>query len=401
MKYESILAAGKLMLAFAFVLGRVAAATPRAQAQTFKVIHSFTGGSDGGSPLDGLTIDGAGNLYSTANAGGASGYGAVFEVNKNGETVLYSFAGGSDGAYPEGGLIKDGVGNLYGTTTAGGGVADAGTVFMVTTGGVEQVLYAFPGGENGAVPEAGLARDTQGNLYGTTTSGGAYGKGTVFRLTAPKSGSQWTETVLYSFGSGSDGAIPVAGITLAKGKILYGTTSAGGAYGYGTIFQLAASGSVWTETILHNFQDGDDGAVPYGGLIWDTLGNLYGAATEGGSGGGGTIFELTPANGGWTFTALYSNPGWGISGSFRNLALDASGNLYGTTHCDGANSAGTVYKLTPATGSWTYTSLYVFEGGSDGLYSFSNPVLESNHLYGTTKQGGADGNGVIWEIALN
>jgi uncharacterized repeat protein (TIGR03803 family) len=387
------------MLALAFVLGLAAVVIPRAQAQTFKVIHSFTGGSDGGNPLDGFIADSAGNLYGTTNAGGASGYGVVFKVTKSGvQSVLYSFVGGTDGEFPEGGLIRDKVGNLYGTTTAGGGVENSGIVFMVSAAGVEQVLYTFPGGTNGATPQAGLAIDAEGNLYGTTTAGGANGNGIVFKLT--KKGTQWTETVLYTFGTGTDGAIPVAGVIL-RGTSLYGTTSAGGAYGYGTIFQLTRSGAAWTETIVHNFDDGDDGAVPYGGLIADKLGNLYGAATEGGSGGGGTIYELSPASGSWTFNVIYSNPGWGISGSFRNVALDASGNLYGTTHCDGANDAGTIYKLTPASGSWTYTSLYVFEGGSDGLYSFSNPLLEAGHLFGTTKQGGGDGDGVVWEITLN
>ena len=387
------------MLALAFVLGLAAVVIPRAQAQTFKVIHSFTGGSDGGNPLDGFIADSAGNLYGTTNAGGASGYGVVFKVTKSGvQSVLYSFVGGTDGEFPEGGLIRDKVGNLYGTTTAGGGVENSGIVFMVSAAGVEQVLYTFPGGTNGATPQAGLAIDAEGNLYGTTTAGGANGNGIVFKLT--KKGTQWTETVLYTFGTGTDGAIPVAGVIL-RGTSLYGTTSAGGAYGYGTIFQLTRSGAAWTETIVHNFEDGDDGAVPYGGLIADKLGNLYVAATEGGSGGGGTIYELSPASGSWTFNVIYSNPGWGISGSFRNVALDASGNLYGTTHCDGANDAGTIYKLTPASGSWTYTSLYVFEGGSDGLYSFSNPLLEAGHLFGTTKQGGGDGDGVVWEITLN
>ena len=387
------------MLALAFVLGLAAVVIPRAQAQTFKVIHSFTGGSDGGNPLDGFIADSAGNLYGTTNAGGASGYGVVFKITKSGvQSVLYSFVGGTDGEFPEGGLIRDKVGNLYGTTTAGGGVENSGIVFMVSAAGVEQVLYTFPGGTNGATPQAGLAIDAEGNLYGTTTAGGANGNGIVFKLT--KKGTQWTETVRYTFGTGTDGASPVAGGIL-RGTSLYGTTSAGGAYGYGTIFQLTRSGAAWTETIVHNFDDGDDGAVPYGGLIADKLGNLYGAATEGGSGGGGTIYELSPASGSWTFNVIYSNPGWGISGSFRNVALDASGNLYGTTHCDGANDAGTIYKLTPASGSWTYTSLYVFEGGSDGLYSFSNPLLEAGHLFGTTKQGGGDGDGVVWEITLN
>jgi uncharacterized repeat protein (TIGR03803 family) len=397
MKFESMAAAGKLALILGVVFGLALVALPRTQAQTFNVVYNFTGASDGGQPLDGFTVDAAGNLYGTANSGGASNDGVVFKVTKSGvESVLHNFVGGTDGANPEGGLIRDKAGNLFGTTTAGG-VSDAGTVFGITAAGKEVVLYSFTGGADGATPEGKLVLDATGNLYGTTTAGGASGNGTVFELTVAK---KWAETVLYSFGTGSDGATPVAGLTFDKAGNIYGTTSAGGAYGYGTVFQLTPSGSSWTENILQNFQDGDDGAVPYGGLIADKSGNFYGSATEGGSGGGGTIFELTPSNGSWTFTVLYSNPGWGISGSFRNLAMDKSGNLYGTTHCDGANDAGTIYELTPASGSWTYTSLYVFTGGTDGLYSYSNQVLEQGHLYGTTKLGGANGNGVIWEVIL-
>jgi uncharacterized repeat protein (TIGR03803 family) len=245
-----------------------------------------------------------------------------------------------------------------------------------------------------------LTLDAAGNLYGTTSAGGLYGNGTVFKIARPAKGGKWIETVLYNFGTGTDGSIPVASVAFDKSGNLYGSTSAGGTYALGTIFQLVPSGSTWTENILHNFQDADDGAVPYGGLISDASGNFYGSATEGGTGGGGTIFELTSDAGVWTFNVIYSNPGWGISGSFRNLILDASGNLYGTTHCDGANDAGTVYKLSPASGSWTYTSLYVFTGGTDGLYSYSNPVLEGNHVIGTTKLGGENGSGVVWAIEL-
>lgn len=394
---KSALLTSKLSLVCAVLLGLVAA-IPHAQAQTFKVLYSFSGESDGGQPLDGLTLDSKGNLYATVNSGAASGYGAVVRVTKSGvESVLHNFAGGTDGAYPEGGLVRDTAGSFYGTTTAGG-ASGFGTVFGITATGKEEVLYSFAGGTDGSTPEAGLALDAAGNLYGTTTAGGASGNGTVFRLS--KTGTKWTETILYSFGTGTDGSIPVAGVTFDKAGNLYGTTSAGGAYGFGTIFQLTESNSAWTEKILQNFQDGDDGAIPYGGLIADKSGNFYGSATEGGMGGGGTIFKLTPENGGWTFTVLYSNPGWGISGSFRNLAVDASGHLYGTTHCDGAYDAGTVYELTPASGSWTYTSLYVFTGGTDGLYSYSAPVLEPGHLYGTTELGGAEGSGVVWEIIL-
>jgi uncharacterized repeat protein (TIGR03803 family) len=400
MKSESMSAAATLVLVAAFALGQALFVMPRASAQTFKVLYSFTGGSDGGNPLDGLTVDSTGNLYATTNAGGAFTYGVVFKVTRSGvESVLHNFAGGTDGANPEGGLIRDKAGNIYGTTTAGG-TSGTGTVFAITAAGKEVVLYSFAGGTDGAVPEAGLALDAAGNLYGTTSAGGSNGNGTVFKLTRPTKGVKWAEALLYSFGTESDGVVPVASVAFDKAGNLYGTTSAGGTYGYGTVFQLVPSGATWSENILQNFQDGDDGAVPYGGLIADKSGNFYGSATEGGTGGGGTIFELTPASGGWTFTVLYSNPGWGISGSFRNLALDASGNLYGTTHCDGANDAGTVYKLSPASGSWTYTSLYVFTGGTDGLYSYSNPVLEGEHVYGTTRQGGADGNGVVWEVTL-
>jgi len=382
-----------------FVLG-LAVTLPHAGAQTFSVVHNFTGGSDGGGPLNGLTSDGAGDLYGTTSSGGTTNHGVVFRLNQEGvETVLYNFKDGSDGAYPQGALIRDKAGNFYGTTL-GGGTAGTGTVFGITPKGVERVLYSFAGGTDGADPEAGLAFDATGNLYGTTTAGGANGTGTVFKLTVPEKGAKWKETVLYSFGSAPDGATPVAGVTFDKAGNLYGTTSAGGTYGYGTIFQLTSTGASWTENIIHEFQDGDDGAVPFAGLISDKKGNFYGAAGEGGTGGGGTVFELTPADGGWSFTVLYSQAGWNVSGTFRNLLLDASGNLYGTTHCDGAPEAGTVYELTPASGSWTYTLLYTFTGGSDGLYSFSNLVLEQGKLYGTTNEGGTDDAGVVFEVTL-
>jgi uncharacterized repeat protein (TIGR03803 family) len=187
-------------------------------------------------------------------------------------------------------------------------------------------------------------------------------------------------------------------VAFDKSGNVYGTASAGGTYGYGTIFELEKSS--WKEITLHDFQDGDDGAVPYAALISDKSGNFYGAATEGGSAGGGAVFQLKPSGTSWTFNAIYSNPGWGISGSFRSFTIDASGNLYGTTHCDGEYSSGTVYELSPSGSSWNFTSLYNFTGGSDGQYSFSNPVLVGNKLYGTTNVGGANGVGVVWSVTL-
>ena len=399
MRFQSLSATRKCVLGLMLVLGLTAVTTPLAHAQTFSVVHDF-GGSDGGWHLAGLIIDGAGNLYGTTSNGGTAEKGVVFKVDSRGqETVLYSFTGGADGADPEASLVMDAAGNLYGTTNAGG-TAGAGTVFKLTQKRKETVLYSFTGKTDGANPQAALVMDAAGNLYGTTSAGGASGNGTVFKLTPKKTGSKWREKVLYSFGSGTDGAIPVASVTLDTAGKLYGTTSAGGSSGYGTVFRLKPTKSGWKERILYNFQGGDDGTIPYAGLIFDQSGNLYGATTQGGTGAGGTVFEPTPSNGSWRFSVLYALPGWGIiAGPFRNLFLDASGKIYGTTHCDGANEAGTVFELTPSSGAWTYTLLYDFTGGSDCQYSYSNPVFDKHgSLYGTTNQGGTNGWGVVFKI---
>jgi uncharacterized repeat protein (TIGR03803 family) len=326
----------------------------------------------------------------------------VFRLSTSGqETVLHEFTGGTDGASPEGRLVMDEAGNFYGTTSAGG-VSNAGTVFKVTAKGQETVLYSFKGKADGANPVAGLAIDKAGNLYGTTTKGGSSTDGTVFKLAVPKvTGGEWTQEVLHTFGEDKDGKIPVAGVTFDAFGNLYGTTSAGGTYGNGTIFQLTPSSSGWRESVLHDFELQSDGGVPYAGLVLDGKGDLYGAATDGGAGGangGGTVFELTHASGGWTFTVLYRLSGWGISGSYRNLLLE-SDKIYATTHCDGTDNAGTVYELTQSGGKWTYKPLYVFTGGRDGLYSISNLVADSEgNLYGTTLEGGASGSGAAFRV---
>ncbi len=387
-------------LLLALASAALMAAAPCAEAQTLKIVHDFTGGHDGANPDDGLVMGPTGLLYGTASAGGDAGLGVVYRLNaKGGETVLHSFAGGADGATPNGGLILDSSGTLLGTTAAGG-ASGAGTVFRVKDG-KEAVLYSFAGGSaDGASPQAELTMDEAGNLYGTTSAGGKAGNGTVFELVAPKKkNGKWKEVVLYSFGAGSDGAVPLSGVTFDAAGNLYGTTSVGGANGYGTIFQLKP-GAAWTEQILHSFQNGNDGAYPYAGFVADTAGNLYGAATQGGANGGGTIFALKPSKGGGLkFSVLYSVPGWDISGSFRNLLLDETGTLYGTTHCDGDDSAGTIFKLAPTHGGgWAYTLLYTFTGGSDGQFTISNLVLKGGKLYGTTIGGGADGAGVVYTL---
>lgn len=390
-------ALGECKFLVALLLGLATAASPRAHSQIFSVVHRFTW-KDGANPLAGLTTDGS-KLYGTTSSGGSYGEGTVFMIDSLGEeTVVYEFTGGKDGGSPEAALILIG-GNLYGTTTVGGN-AGAGTVFEVTPQGAERVLYSFSGQPDGANPQASLVEDAAGNLFSTTNAGGDNGNGTVFKLVRPKvKGHAWTEDVLYSFGNGKDGINPVAGVSFDAAGNLYGTTSDGGTYGYGTVFQLQLSKSGWSENILHNFEMQGDGGIPYAGIVVNHN-KLFGATTDGGQGGssgGGTVFELTSLNGSWTFNIIYQLPGWGISGSYQNLLIK-SGKIYATTHCDGANTAGTVYELAPSGNTWTSKSLYVFTGAGDGQFSFSNLVFHNGSLYGTTKQGGDGDSGVVFKV---
>jgi uncharacterized repeat protein (TIGR03803 family) len=200
------------------------------------VVHAFGGSGDGQNPRDGLVLDSSGNVYGTTSNGGAYGgfygYGTVFKLSATGhESVKYSFQGGADGAYPDGGLYRDAEGNLYGTTSEGGAY-DYGTIFKITALGEHIVLYSFPGGDYGANPYGGMSMDRQGNIYGTTYSGGSQNFGTIFKLDA--SGN---ETVLHNFGKEGDGVHPSGLIIDASGN-LYGTTYQGGKYNYGSVFEL-------------------------------------------------------------------------------------------------------------------------------------------------------------------
>jgi len=391
------------ILALALVLGLGAIAGPAAHAQTFSVVHNFTGGLDGNEPMSGLVMAPSGNFYGTTSGGGEYSSGSVFELTPTGTlTTLYNFTGNADGGDPEAALVLVG-GVLYGTTRQGG-AHYSGAVFSLTLAGKETVIYSFGGAGDGATPNASLTRDASGNFYSTTFAGGAHGNGTVFKLTRPKAGSTaWTEQILYSFGAPDDGANPIAGVAIDKLGNLYGTTSAEGQYSYGNVYELVKSGTTYAEQILHQFELLSDGGTAYAGIVIDRNGDLFGGTTDGGLGGsngGGTIFELTETNGTWSFTTIYSLPGWGVSGAFRNLLVESPNLIYGTTHCDGNNTAGTVFKLTESNGTWTYTSLHVFSG-SDGQYLFSNPILDrTGDLYGTTQIGGQYGKGVAFKIAL-
>jgi len=384
-------------LAIAFMLAVVA--SQPAQAQTYTVLHNFSGGEDGASPYAGVTLDGGGNVYGTAADGGI-GYGTVYKLTHGSWVLdtLYSFPQGIDGAFPEARVIFGPNHILYGTTTFGG-AAGAGTAFSLrpfptpcrTTicPWMATLLFSFIGSS----PAYGdLTFDQEDNIYGAQ-SGNA-----VFELTPP--GTWNTETILYSF-SGSDGAGPEDGVIFDNaGTNLYGTTVEGGLAGYGEVFELTKVGNSWIETTVNNFRNGDDGGFLVAGVIFDPSGNLYGATTNAGTGGGGTVFELIPSDGSWTLHTLYSFTGGGHCGPQRTLFMDGAGNLYGTTFCDGAYGFGNVWELTPSSGgNWTYTSLYDFTGGSDGANPLSNVTMDSSgNLYGTASAGGTQNVGVVWEI---
>lgn len=407
-------------LALVIVWLLMVGAAQEAQAQTFSVIHTFTGLQDGAGPHAGLTMDGAGNLYGTTDEVLVGGNGNVFELKRSGSnwilTPIYTFSGGADGAYPQSRVVFGPNGSLYGTTEGGGlgtGCHHCGTVFKLTPSicrigscpWTETVLYRFTGDADGGRPTGDLAFDSAGNIYGTTYEGGnftqscGYGCGTVFKLTPSQGG--WRETVLYAFGAtASDGYNPLSGVVLDPFGNLYGTTTYGGTSQFpaGTVFQLTASGVRWTEKVLYNFQGQSDGAYPVAGVILDASDNLYGTTWEGGTGAFGTVFELTPTHGSWMFTVLHSFTGFG--GPYANLKMDGVGNLWGTTNQDGAFDNGSVFKLTPlGGGSWAYTDLYDFTGNSDGKDPYSSLVFDTGgNLYGTAYGGGTRRQGVVFEI---
>jgi uncharacterized repeat protein (TIGR03803 family) len=387
---------------------------------TENVLYNFAGGSDPKLPYAGVIFDKAGNLYGTTEFGGTNNQGTVFEVipSSNGtwtESILYSFTGGEDGAQPYGGLAFDSAGNLYGTTNFGGSTncnLGCGTVFTLTPGSngwTESVLYTFTGGSDGHEPYARLLFDAAGNLYGTTLLGGNIGSvcssgcGTVFKLTRGSSG--WTESVIYAFEGGTDAASPYDGLAFDSAGNLYGSTYAGGASGNGTVFKLAPNSSSWTESVIHSFAGGYDGTYPYGDLILDAKGNLYGTAFQGGHQGYGMVFELTPtAKGGWRERLIHGFANVPAGNPVAGLVMDTTGNLYGTTMLGVATTpcaggCGTLFKLTPASNGWTYKVVHEFGKGTDGYHPTGDLILDpTGNLYGTTQAGGAQGSGMVFQI---
>jgi uncharacterized repeat protein (TIGR03803 family) len=267
----------------------------------------------------------------------------------------------------------------------------------------ERILHNFnPNNKDGLGPydNRSLVFDSAGNIYGTTNAGGAHDYGTVFELT-PKVGGGWIEKVLYSFNlDGADAVYPDGGLILDSAGNLYGTAS-GGAYGDGTVFELVhESSGGWTESVLHSFNaNAGDGQSPRASLILDAAGNLYGTTQSGGA--GATVFELTPTGQGWTETILH-HFGTGADGDspYSSLVFDSGGNLYGTTWKGGYGSSGTVFELTPdRSGGWTEKILRNFGDGVDGAFPYSGLILDAaGNLYGTTYYGGTYDGGVAFEL---
>jgi uncharacterized repeat protein (TIGR03803 family) len=380
-----------------------------AGAQTDLTLYNFTGYSDGGNPLSNLVMDAAGNLYGTTFVGGAYGAGEVFELSRNSdgnwtEAVLYSFTGGSDGANPYyAGVILDSSGNLYGTT-AGGGAFGLGAVFELTptgSGWSETVLYSFAGGKDGATPDAGLIFNAAGNLYGTTSVGGSDGEGTVFELT-PGGAGQWTEAVIHTFKM-NDGAGPMGGLVLDAAGNLYGVTEGGGNLGAGVAFELVpGSSGHWTEKILHSFGAGNDGIYPYAEtLVFDRSGNLYGTTSGGGAFQFGTVFRLSRnAAGSWGEAVLYSFDGSVAANPYSGVILDGKGRLYGTcANGNGETTVGAVFELSPEPGGkWNERNLLLFNR-QDGEFPEASLLRDaSGNLYGTTLLGGTSSMGVVFEL---
>lgn len=429
-----------LIVAFPVLIFSTLIACYQAFAASEQVLWSF-GGGDGKNPNGSLIMDASGDLYGTTELGGdgqggtGPSVGTVFKLTPTGEeSVLWNFGPEFDGSLPLAGVVLDKNGNLFGTTSTGGqydnDLSDfGGTAFKLTPDGQQSVLWSFGNGTDGLAPLTGLIIDTSGNLFGTTGAGGVYntnfgGTGTAFELTPARQ-----ESVLWSFGNGTDGIGPSSSLIMDATGNLYGTTGNGGIYGSGfpktsnggTLFKLkppvsapgagVASTAPWTESILWNFGNGADGQNP-NSLIMDANDNFFGTTAAGGANGAGTVFEVTSAG---QESVLWSF-GSGTDGQVPNgLIMDTNGNLFGTTgfggiynspfECNNSinSGCGTAFKLTPPSsqgGSWTQTILWNFGNASDGALPTTGLIMDTNgNLLGTTSVGGALGAGTIFELS--
>jgi uncharacterized repeat protein (TIGR03803 family) len=398
---------------FSAVVGMIATAS---WASGYKRVYSFSGGLDGRDPATHLTFDSAGNLYGTTAAGGEFDFGAIFKLTPSGDswvqTVIYSFTAGNDGMDPHAGVTIGPDGNLYGTAVAGGNAGSCegngcGTVYQLSPNGDQWFLttiHNFKGGKDGAGPGSRVVFDAAGNLFGSTPRGGTFDMGTVFMMT-PGANGTWTKKTLHNFSGGKDGATGSMGDLLldASGNI-YGVTEQGGANGAGTVYKITRSPSGKTAfSTVYAFKGMPDGANPYGGLIWDGAGNLYGTTYFGGWVGMGSAFQLTPGpNGQWQENILYSFLG-DTDGSLptTTLTFDQTGNLFGTTSAGGRPSCdcGTVFRLSLSGGAWKEKIVHFFGRNFDGYApNYGLAFDAAGNLYGATPAGGTSRTGMIYKF---
>lgn len=367
------------------------------QAQTYSVLYGFAGvPSEGITPSGTLIQDAAGNLYGTTQVGGKNSVGTVFRVTPTGtESVLYDFNLRPDAMFPAFGLFQDAAGNLFGVTNEGGAYGPGngyGTVFKLDSAGNETVLHSFGKGKDGNYPGCVLIADAKGNLYGTTEGGGKYGFGTVFKITPTDK-----EVKLHDF-TGFDGAVPVPSLIRDVQGNLFGATIDGGAHGFGTVFKLARNG---TYTILYSFcslQNCTDGEQPRAGLVRDPSGNLFGTTLQGGANGQGTVFEITKS-GHEIVLHSFGNPGSGDGRwPFGGVVRDPAGNLYGTTDIGGTYDRGTVFEVDNAGNETVLHSFCAQPNCVDGNQPFDSLLRDQvGNLYGIASLG-PRGGGIVFKL---
>jgi uncharacterized repeat protein (TIGR03803 family) len=328
------------------------------------------------------------------------------------EQTLHTFSGGTDGINPYGPLLADAHGNLYGTTSLGGGIGrcgyypGCGTVFELSPRGAgysERILYAFHGTSDGGEPNGGLIMDASGAIYGSLSTDGPDGFGSVFRLTP--SGSTYTETILYAFKGGTDGYAPSSGLAMDAGGALYGTTWYGGTgcapnQLCGTVYKLTPAASGYTKTLIHTFLGGTDGDAPAGNVILDKDGAVYGTTTTVGEcdDGCGTVFKLTPNGSSYEESVLYSFPEHRqMVGAWpEGIVADAGGDLFVTTASGGVGGCpnsgygcGSAIKLTPSQSGYRESRVYNFRPNKTGVHPSRLIIDATGTLYGTTGSGGS------------